>query len=288
MSSYRWIPWTQPVLSADNGYGLVSASSENTASSAYPWKASDGIKEGETTSWEAAKDAYPAGWLWELPVTLKISRLTLYNKYSGHGYVTKNVSVYSDKARTWLIASGTFEAASFSTLTFDFAEAVITDALCVVCENSYKESNTYVGLGEIEITAEEGVLQYSVRYQDWDGTLLKEEMVDSGGSVTPPSDPVRQGYTFTGWSASTERVLEDMTVTAQYAKDPTDEDFLLTLLTELIGELHIPLETGVFKDSAPDRYCVFTPMADTFELFADNSPHHETQEVRVSLYDKRN
>ena len=288
MSSYRWIPWTQPVLSADNGYGLVSASSENTASSAYPWKASDGIKEGETTSWEAAKDAYPAWWLWELPVTLKISRLALYNKYSGHGYVTKNVSVYSDKSRTRLIARGTFEAASFSTLTFDFAEAVITDALCVVCEDSYKESNTYVGLGEIEITAEEGVLQYSVRYQDWDGTLLKEETVDSGGSVTPPADPARQGYTFTGWSASTDRVLEDMTVTAQYTKDPTDEDFLLTLLTEIIGELHIPLETGVFNGSAPDRYCVFTPMTDTFELFADNRPHHETQEVRVSLYDKAN
>jgi uncharacterized repeat protein (TIGR02543 family) len=192
------------------------------------------------------------------------------------------------RARTQLIASGTFEAASFSTLTFDFAEPVITDALCVVCEDSYKESNTYVGLGEIEMTAEEGVLQYSVRYQDWDGTLLKEETVDSGSAVSPPPDPVRQGYTFTGWSASTERVLEDMTVAAQYTKDPTDEDFLLTLLTEIVGELHIPLETGVFKDSAPDRYCVFTPMTDTFELFADNRPQHETQEVRVSLYDKGN
>ena len=289
MSSYRWIPWTQPLLSADNGYGLVSASSVNPTSGGAPaWKASDGIKEGSSTSWEAAKDAYPAWWLWELPVTLKITRLVLYNKYSGYDYVTKNVSVYSDKSRTQLIASGTFEAASFSTLTFDFAEPVITDALCVVCEDSYKESNTYVGLGEIEITAEKGVLQYSVRYQDWDGTLLKEETVDSGGAVNPPPDPVRQGYTFTGWSASTERVLEDMTVAAQYTKDPTDEDFLLTLLTEIVGELHIPLETGVFKDSAPDRYCVFTPMTDTFELFADNRPHHETQEVRVSLYDRGN
>ena len=44
----------------------------------------------------------------------------------------------------------------------------------------------------------------------------------------------------------------------------------------------------MFKDSAPDRYCVFTPMTDTFELFADNRPQHETQEVRVSLYDKAN
>lgn len=289
MSSYRWIPWTQPILSADNGYGLVSASSVNSASGGAPaWKASDGSKEGSSTSWEAAKDSYPAWWLWELPVMLKITKLVLYNKYSGYDYVTKNVSVYSDKARTRLIASGTFEAASFSTLTFDFAEPVITDAICIVCEDSYKESNTYVGLGEIEITAEEGVLQYSVRYRDWDGTLLKDEMVDSGGSVVPPADPVRQGYTFTGWSASTERVLEDLIVAAQYTKDPTDEDFLLTLLTEIVGELHIPLETGVFKDFAPDCYCVFTPMADTFELFADNRPHHETQEVRVSLYDKGN
>src|SRR5574344_1767885 len=146
MSSYRWIPWTQPLLSADNGYGLVSASSVNPTSGGAPaWKASDGIKEGSATSWEAAKDAYPAWWLWELPVTLKITRLVLYNKYSGYNYVTKNVSVYSDKSRTRLIASGTFEAASFSTLTFDFAEPGITDALCVVCEDSYKESNTYVG-----------------------------------------------------------------------------------------------------------------------------------------------
>ena len=59
-------------------------------------------------------------------------------------------------------------------------------------------------------------------------------------------------------------------------------------MTEIVGELHIPLETGVFNSSAPDRYCVFTPMTDTFELFADNRPHHETQEVRVSLYDKGN
>ena len=291
MSAYRWIPWTQPVLSADDQYGLTTASSINAASgsqAASPWKASDGIKEGSATSWEAAKDLYPAWWLWELPAMLKITKLVLYNKYSGYNYVTKNVSVYSNKARTTLIASGRFEAASFSMLEFPFDTPVITDELCIVCEDSYKDTGTYVGIGEIEITAEEGILQYSVRFQDWDGTLLKEEMVDSGGAVMPPPDPVRQGYTFTGWSASTERVLEDMTVMAQYTKDPSGESFLLTLLTEIVGELQIPLETGVFKDTAPDCYTVFTPLTDTFELFADNRPHHEIQEVRVSLYDKGN
>lgn len=288
MSSYRWIPWTQPVLSGNSDYGLTSASSSNTSSNAFPWKAADGIHEGTDTSWEAARDAYPAWWLWQLPVKLRITSLLLYNKYSGYNYVTKNVSVYSDRAQTQLIARGQFEAASFSMLSFDLATPVITNELCIVCEDSYKESNTYVGIGEILITAEQGIEQFDVRYVDWDGTLLKAETVDFGGSVTPPNDPVREGYTFTGWSASTEHVVSDMTVVAQYSRNPREDDFLLTTLTELIGELHLPLETGVFKKQAPDCYVVFTPLSDSFELFADNQPHHETQEVRISLYDKGN
>jgi hypothetical protein len=288
MSTYRWIPWTQPVISSNNDYGETSASSQNASSTAFPWKAADGIHEGSNTSWEAARDAYPAWWLWRLPVMLRITKLVLYNKYSSYDYVTKNVSVYADKDQTQLIASGKFDAASFSTLTFDFDTPVITNELCIVCEDSYKESNTYVGLGEVEITAEQGIEQFDVRYFDWDGTLLKSETVDFGGSVAPPADPVRVGYTFTGWSASTEHVVSDMTVVAQYSRNPREDDFLLTTLTELVGELQLPLETGVFKKQVPDCYVVFTPLSDSFELFADNQPHHETQEVRISLYDKSN
>ena len=288
MSSYRWIPWTQPVLTGNNDYGLTSASSSNTSAVALPWKAADGLHEGASTSWEAARDSYPAWWLWQLPVKLRITSLLLYNKYSSYDYVTKNVSVYADSAMTQLIARGKFEAASFSTLSFDFATPVITDELCIVCEDSYKESNTYVGIGEILITAEQGIEQFDVRYFDWDGTLLKAETVDFGGSVTPPDDPVREGYTFTGWSASTGHVVSDMSVVAQYSRNPHEDDFLLTTLTEIVGELQLPLETGVFKKQAPDCYVVFTPLSDSFELFADNQPHHETQEVRISLFDKGN
>ena len=154
MSTYRWIPWTQPVLTGNTDYGETSASSINNSSAgnpASPWKASDGIKDGSSASWEASKDQYPAWWLWKLPAMLRVTKLVLYNKYSGYNYVTKNVSVYADKAQTQLIANGTFEAASFSTLTFEFDSPKVTNELCIVCEDSYKESNTYVGLGEVEI-----------------------------------------------------------------------------------------------------------------------------------------
>lgn len=63
---------------------------------------------------------------------------------------------------------------------------------------------------------------------------------------------------------------------------------LLSELTSLFDALDIPVETGVFSDTAPEQYVVFTPLADTFELFADNLPCADIQEVRISLFSKGN
>lgn len=289
MSSYRWIPWEQPQLTSDTEYGTLSASSVNpTTPIAYAWKASDGIKEGSGTSWEAAKNVYPASWVWRLPVMLKISRIVLYNKYSGYTNVTKDVAVFSDEQQTQQIADGTFTDVPFSTLTFDFDEPIITDTLCIVCLNGHYMPGCFIGLGEVEITAEEGVVQYAVEYVDWDGTVLKAETVDKGASVSPPADPVRKGYVFKGWDGNSSRVVSDMLITALYEKIPVEAEFLLTTLTDLITGNKLPVETGVFKGKAPDRYVVLTPLIDTFEVFADNRPRAEVQEVRISLFDKGN
>lgn len=60
---------------------------------------------------------------------------------------------------------------------------------------------------------------------------------------------------------------------------------LSDIQTTLSG-LGIPIETGVFKDDAPDKYIVVVPMADTFDLHADNAPGCDVQEARISLYAK--
>ena len=59
--------------------------------------------------------------------------------------------------------------------------------------------------------------QYTVTFVDYDGALLGADVVTYGGSATAPSDPTREGYTFTGWSPSYDNVTGDLTVTAQYA-----------------------------------------------------------------------
>ena len=50
----------------------------------------------------------------------------------------------------------------------------------------------------------------------------------------------------------------------------------------------IPVETGVFSNTAPERYAVLTPLSDEFTLHADDRPRCDVQAVRVSLYDKGN
>ena len=61
----------------------------------------------------------------------------------------------------------------------------------------------------------------------------------------------------------------------------------LSELSALISPL-IPVETGVFSESTPDRYVVITPMVDAFLLYTDDKPRHEIQEARLSFFDKGN
>ena len=63
---------------------------------------------------------------------------------------------------------------------------------------------------------------------------------------------------------------------------------ILEELTGLLTQLDIPSETGAFSDSAPDTYVVLTPLTDRFELFVDNLPLIDVNEVRISFFTKGN
>jgi uncharacterized repeat protein (TIGR02543 family) len=67
------------------------------------------------------------------------------------------------------------------------------------------------------ITAHFEIKQYTVAFLDHDGSTLKTETVNHGNAATPPPDPVRDGYTFTGWDPPLpDTITEELTVTAQY------------------------------------------------------------------------
>ena len=67
-------------------------------------------------------------------------------------------------------------------------------------------------------------VSYTVTFKDWDGSVLKTQTVASGGSATPPPNPTRDGYTFSGWSGNYTNVTADVDIIAQYTQNSSGGD----------------------------------------------------------------
>ena len=81
--------------------------------------------------------------------------------------------------------------------------------------------------GNLNVTAtytQNSVTEYTVKFCDWNGTVLKTQTVQQGQSATAPSNPTREGYTFTGWDKSFANVQSDLTVNAVYTKNSVEPD----------------------------------------------------------------
>ena len=88
---------------------------------------------------------------------------------------------------------------------------------------------------------------YTVTFLDWNSSLLKAEQgVPHGTGATPPGDPVRQGYTFTGWDKDFSSVTGDLTVTAVYEINENVDTFTVTWNANG-GALADPLAIGRFN-----------------------------------------
>ncbi|MBQ9610482.1 MAG: InlB B-repeat-containing protein [Lachnospiraceae bacterium] len=84
------------------------------------------------------------------------------------------------------------------------------------CTIPYDPDKAYSG--SITLHAGWKVKEYTVRWVDHDGTVLKSEKVGYSGNGTAPEAPCRAGYTFTGWNSTAENVRANLTVQAEYEK----------------------------------------------------------------------
>ncbi|WP_297189586.1 hypothetical protein [uncultured Corynebacterium sp.] len=64
---------------------------------------------------------------------------------------------------------------------------------------------------------------------------------------------------------------------------------LLEQLTMIADKLGLLFEVGLYTATpAPQTYLVATPLADVLDVFADNQPSVEVEEVRLALFTKTN
>ena len=145
-----------------------------------------------------------------------------------------------------------------------------------------REGYTFIGWdksfsnvqSDLTITAQysKNIVYYTVIFVDWDGTELKTEEVEEGLSATAPADPMRKGYTFTGWDKDFSNVQSDLIVTAQYTKNTVyytitfvNEDGTV-LQTSQVAEGEIPVYTGETPTKATTVEYTYTFIGWTPEL----------------------
>ena len=94
-----------------------------------------------------------------------------------------------------------------------------------------EHSINFIALDEEDPTPT--VTKYTVTFKDYNGNVLKTQIVEKGKSATAPSNPTRTGYTFTGWDKSFSNITADTVITAQYTKnaDPTPPTPTITKYT---------------------------------------------------------
>ena len=83
--------------------------------------------------------------------------------------------------------------------------------------DNYDPSTGLIVMANTTVTANFKARTYTVRFYDWDGTLLATREVNSGNDATAPEDPSRKGYTFTGWDTDFSNVRRNLTVYALYS-----------------------------------------------------------------------
>ncbi len=143
------------------------------------------------------------------------------------------------------------------TFTVEVAEGYIVAGVIADMETLYADENGVYTIYGVEndiniiiITAEENTgdndtpivtpEKYTVMFVDYDNTILAVAKVEAGTNLPAPPSPTRTGYTFTGWSQTTDNVVKDMIVVAQYKKDASDTP----VVTPTTGKLQVEVSGG--------------------------------------------
>ncbi len=180
----------------------------------------------------------------DLTVTAQYTAVEYTITYNLDGGITNNPASYIIESETIALADAAKEGYTFDGwyTNAEFTGDAVTEIL----------SGT---TGNIELWAKYNINTYTVTFNNWDISLLKQETINYGSAATEPTSPARTGYTFSGWDVAFNNVTSDLTVTAQY----TAVEYTITYnldggITNNPASYIIESETIALADAAKEGY----------------------------------
>ena len=106
--------------------------------------------------------------------------------------------------------------------------------------------------GARTISAQYQINYYTVRYLDYNNTVLKTQSVPYTSNAYPPSNPTRVGYTFTGWNNNGTNITANRDITAQYKINNYNVSFN-SMGGSAISTQSVTYQTKVAKPANPSK-----------------------------------
>ena len=100
-----------------------------------------------------------------------------------------------------------------------------------------------------------GHMEYSastIKFVDYDGTILKQELVAWGKSATAPEIPVHEGLTFKKWNGDFSNVSVPITITAVYEENPQSSSS--SVIAESSSSIITTSSSSVIAESSSSGY----------------------------------
>ncbi len=143
-----------------------------------------------------------------------------YNLYhpTSKKYVNKDCSLSDTPVDVIYLIGGAYPDTYIA--YFDQTHYVNVNGNSYLVINSFStpgEGNSFLIVPANAPENEDVGAEYTVTFYDWDGTLLKTEVVRWGQSATAPANPVRDGYVFVDWDINYKKVYADLVVYATYS-----------------------------------------------------------------------
>ena len=145
---------------------------------------------------------------------------------------------------------------------------------------TYNPGDHYGGDANLTLTAIWQNNSYTVTFRSGygDNAVLKTQTVNHGESATPPANPTRDGYDFSGWDGSYTNVTSNRTVTAKW----TPKKYTITY-NAMGGSSAPPQQTKTHGQNAQISTSVPTMSGHRFKGWA-TSPTGEVSYTSGSTY----
>ena len=148
--------------------------------------------------------------------TINSATLTLRSK-AGKTTITAHVDINGNSEYRVINQKQSTKATNYTADVTSYMSGLTS--VNVDVNNNNWSSNTF-DLHEIWIDVDyTASTTYTVRFLDWDNSVISTQTVTRGGNATPPPNPTRDGYTFSGWQGNYTNITADTDIIATYEKN---------------------------------------------------------------------